>query len=143
MFLKEQIHNQLTQERILALLSSFFGALALLLACIGLYGALSYALARRTNEIGIRLALGALPRQVVGMALRETAVVVFLGLVAGIAAARGRSRLASQFLFGLRPNDPATIVIAAAALSLAAFLAAFFPARRASRLDPMTSLRGE
>jgi predicted permease len=140
---KEQIENQLVQERILALLSSFFGGLALLLACVGLYGVVSYVLARRTTEIGVRLALGARPDQVVGMILREFSMVVAMGLTAGIIAMLGLSQLVRKFLFGLHPNDPATIVIAAAALGLVAFMAAFVPARRASRLDPMNALRSE
>jgi predicted permease len=140
-FIHEQIRDQLVQERILALLSSFFGGLALLLACIGLYVVLSYALGRRTTEIGVRLALGTRPTQVVSMVLREFAVVVMLGLAVGIAAALGFSRFLRQFLFGLEPNDPATMIVAAATLSLVAFLAAYLPARRASRLDPMNALR--
>ena len=142
-FVKEQIYNQLNQERILALLSTFFGGLALLLACIGLYGIVSYALARRTTEIGVRLALGAQPAQVISMVLRESAVVVVLGLAAGILSALGLSRLIRQFLFGLQPDDPATMMAAAATLALVALLAAFLPARRASRLDPMNALRRE
>ncbi len=138
---KEQIEDQLALERILALLSSFFGGLALLLASIGLYGVLSYALARRTTEIGVRLALGARPGQVVSMVLRECTLVVALGLTAGVMAVLGLSRLVQQFLFGLEPNDPATIVIAAATLAVVAFMAALVPAMRASRLDPMNALR--
>jgi ABC-type antimicrobial peptide transport system permease subunit len=141
--LTQQIHNQLHQERILALLSSFFGALALLLASIGLYGILSYTLARRTNEIGVRLALGARRGQVVGMVLGESAVVVILGLATGMIAALGLSRLIRQFLFGLHPNDAATIIIAAATLSVVALVAAVLPAHRASRLEPMNALRTE
>jgi ABC-type antimicrobial peptide transport system permease subunit len=140
---KDQLRNQLIQERMLALLSGFFGALALLLACIGLYGILSYILARRTNEIGVRLALGAQPRQVTTMVLRESAVLVVLGLVVGVPATLGLSRLVRQFLFGLQPNDPLTIAAAAATLAFVAFLAAYLPARRASRLDPMSALRME
>ena len=142
-FIQEQIRDQLVQERILALLSSFFGGLALLLACIGLYGVLSYSFGRRTTEIGVRLALGAGPPQVVNMVLREFSTVVVLGLAIGIAAALELSRFLRQFLFGLEPNDPATIVVAAATLTFVAFLAAFLPARRASRLDPMNALRRE
>jgi predicted permease len=140
---KETIDNQLIQERMLALLSSFFGGLTLLLACIGLYGLLSYVLARRTSEIGVRLALGARPSQVVTMVLRESAVMVALGLVVGIGAALGMARLVGPFLFGLHPTDPSTIVIAVATLSSVAFAAAFLPARRASRLDPVNALRRE
>jgi predicted permease len=139
--IKEQIRNQLLQERILAMLSSFFGGLALLLASIGLYGTLSYVLTRRKTEIGIRLALGAQPHQVVNMVLRESTLVVILGLAIGVAAALGLSRFVRQFLFGLPANDPATMIVAAATLLLVALLAAFLPARRASRLDPMTTLR--
>ncbi len=91
----------------------------------------------------MRLALGARPRQVVSMMLRESSVMVALGLAAGVAAVLGLSRLVRQFLFGLQPNDPATILIAVAALSVVAFVAAFLPARRASHLDPMNALRRE
>ena len=143
LFVKESLESQLVQERMLALLSGFFGGLALLLACIGLYGLLSYALVRRTTEIGVRLALGARPRQVVSMMLRESSVMVALGLAVGVAAVLGLSRLVRQFLFGLQPNDPATILLAVAALSAVAFVAAFLPARRASHLDPMNALRRE
>ncbi|MGH9722985.1 MAG: FtsX-like permease family protein [Bryobacteraceae bacterium] len=140
---RHRLQLRVKPDRILALLSTFFGGLALLLACIGLYGVLSYVLARRTTEIGVRLALGARPGEVASMVLRESAMVVVLGIAVGVAAALGLSRLVRQFLFGLDPTDPATILLAAATLSLVVFLAALLPARRASRLDPMNALRTE
>jgi hypothetical protein len=142
-FIKQQIESGLAQARMLALLSTFFAAIGLLLACIGVYGVIAYTLARRTNELGVRMALGARPRNVVAMVLRECTGMVLIGLLVGVAATMAMSPLVRQFMFGLRANDPATIAAAAAILLAVAVVAAFVPARRASRLDPLVALRAE
>ncbi len=130
-------------ERLLAKLSSFFALLALLLASIGLYGVMSCDVARRTHEIGIRMALGAQRRDVVGLVLRETMLLVVIGVIIGLSAALGATRLIASFLYGLTPNDPLTIALAALLLLVVAALAGYLPARRASRVDPMVALRHE
>jgi putative ABC transport system permease protein len=138
-----QIEESLVRERLLATLSGFFGGLALLLAIIGLYGVMSYKVARRRNEIGIRMALGAEQSRVLRMVLGEVGVLVFIGLAIGIAAALATTRFVQSFLYGLTPNDPWVLSSAAAVLALVAVVAGYLPARRASRLDPMTALREE
>ncbi len=139
-----QVDESLARERLLATLSGFFGALALLLAMIGLYGVMSYNVARRRNEIGIRMALGAEQSRVLSMVLREVAILIGVGLIIGLAAAIATTRFVESFLYGMKPNDPWTLSFAAATvLALVAALAGFLPARRASRLDPMTALRHE
>jgi putative ABC transport system permease protein len=137
----EDIRAAVTQERLVASLSAFFGGLALLLAAIGLYGVMSYSVARRRNEIGIRMALGAAPAKVMGLVLTNVIVVTVIGLAAGVAVSVGLGRFVNTLLFGLVVNDSTMLVIAAAALGTAATLAGFLPARRAARVDPMTALR--
>jgi putative ABC transport system permease protein len=141
--LGELLDRRLTQERLLAQLCAFFGALALLLASVGLYGVLSYSIARRTNEIGIRMALGAQSRTVLGMVLRETAVVVAVGIAIGVPVAFALTRLVASKLYGLKATDPLTIAIASLVLAAVAMLAGYLPARRASRVDPLIALRHE
>jgi predicted permease len=141
--LSTQIGESLTREKMLATLSGFFGALALLLAMIGLYGVMSYNVARRRNEIGIRMALGAEQSRVLRMVLGEVAVLIGIGLVAGMAVTLATTRFVSSFLYGLTPNDPRTLGSAAVVLAIVAVVAGYLPARRASRLDPMTALREE
>ncbi len=138
-----QVDESLARERLLATLSGFFGFLALTLAMIGLYGVMSYNVARRQNEIGIRMALGAQHDQVLRMVLREVAVLIAAGLALGSAVSIGSTRLIESFLYGVKPNDPRTLLVAATILAAVATLAGFLPARRASRLDPMTALRDE
>jgi putative ABC transport system permease protein len=138
-----QVDESLTRERLLATLSGFFGALALLLAMIGLYGVMSYNVARRRNEIGIRMALGAEQSRVLRMVLREVAILIAVGLVIGLGASIATTRFVESFLYGMKPNDPWTLSLAAGILALVAAVAGFLPARRASRLDPMTALREE
>jgi predicted permease len=139
--LNEQVNQSLLQERLVATLSLFFGVLALLLASIGLYGVMSYNVARRTHEMGIRLALGAQRGNVVRMVMREILLVVIIGITIGLGAALATTRFISSLLFSLTPNDPLTIVAAAFLMLLVAVVAGYLPARRASRVDPMVSLR--
>ena len=127
----------------LATLSAFFGGLALLLATMGLYGVMSYSVARRRNEIGIRMALGAGQRRVASMVLGEVATIIVIGFVLGVALSLASTRLISTFLFGLKPTDVSTFAGSMALLATVALLAAYLPARRASRVDPMEALREE
>ncbi len=138
-----QIDATTTQERIFAVLTTSFGGLALVLACIGIYGIMAYTVARRTNEIGIRMALGAQVRSVVLMVLRETTWLVGIGLVLGILVAVGLARLVRSMLFGLGPFDPVTFIGASLLLFAVAMLAGWGPARKASRIDPAIALRHE
>jgi predicted permease len=139
----EQLDRLHAQELLFARLSGLFGLLALALACVGLYGLMSYAAVRRTSEIGLRMALGARPARVLRMMLRESLTLVCLGVAVGLAAAYGASRLVATMLFGLSPTDPLTYGAVAALLIAVALLASLLPARRASLLDPMTALRVE
>jgi predicted permease len=132
----------LVRERLMATLSGFFGAIAMLLAAVGLYGVMSYVIERRRSEIGIRIALGAATSQVIGMFMRESAWLIVAGLTAGLALAYFAAKSAATLLFGLTPKDPLPFAIAAALLAVVALLAAFVPARRAARTQPTTALRG-
>ncbi|HVI71700.1 MAG TPA: ABC transporter permease, partial [Pyrinomonadaceae bacterium] len=143
MSMSDQLHENLDQERLIAQLVSFFGALALILACIGLYGVMAHGVARRTNEIGIRMALGAKGGNIAWMILRETLYLVLAGLLIGVPAALLGARLISTQLFGTKPTDPITLVAAAVILTLVALLAGYLPARRASHVNPLSALRYE
>ena len=138
-----EIAGDMHQETTLADLCTAFAVLALIIACVGLYGTMSYTVTRRTGEIGIRMALGAHRRAVVWMILREVAALAFAGLAISIPAALAASKFIRSFLFGAKPNDPLTLACAAAVLLAAALLAGYIPARRASRIDPMAALRNE
>jgi len=140
---QRDIRDQLTPECLMAMLSGFFGLLAAVLAMVGLYGVISFLVARRRNEIGIRLALGAERGQVVAMVMREAGRLLVIGIVAGAALSLVAGRGARSLLFGLKPYDPLTLAAAAVLLSLIAAAASFLPARRASKLDPMVALRDE
>ncbi len=140
---EEYIDNNLLVDRLLATLSGFFGALALLLAAVGLYGVISYAVTRRTREIGVRMALGAERRSVLWLVARYAGGLVLAGAAIGIPAALGLSRFVKSFLFGIAPQDTAAIVGATVTLLLAAAVAAFVPARRATNVDPIVALRHE
>ena len=143
----QQVDDSLLQERLFAKLSGFFGLVALLLACIGLYGILSYAVARRTSEMGIRMALGAQRANVLSMVMRETLLLVLTGVAIGIPSSLAATRFASGFisdlLYGVNGNDAPTIGFATIALISVAVFAGFLPARRATRVDPMVALRHE
>ena len=138
---KTKIHDSLLQDELMATLSGFFGFLAAILAAIGLYGVMSYMVVQRTREIGIRMAIGAKRGDVVKMILREAGILTLAGLVIGSGLALGAAQAAKSMLFGLKPRDPLTLVIAIVTLSVVASLASFWPAYRASKLDPLTALR--
>jgi ABC-type antimicrobial peptide transport system permease subunit len=141
--LETQLADSLIQERLLAMLSGFFGGLALLVAGIGLYGMMSLAVARRRNELGVRMALGADARGVISLVLRDVAIITIIGLIAGTALAFASGRLVTSLLYGLTPTDPSTVALAIALLAGVALLAGYLPARRAARLDPMIALRND
>jgi predicted permease len=145
--LEGQVDESLAQERMVASLASFFGLLSLLLASVGLYGVMAYSVTSRTNEIGIRVALGAQPGDVSWMVLRETLALILVGVAVGVSAALAATRLASSLisglLFGLKATDPTTIVLATLLMAAVAVFAGYLPARRASHVDPMVALRCE
>jgi ABC-type antimicrobial peptide transport system permease subunit len=129
------------RERMVATLAAVFGALAVLLVAIGLYGAIAYSVERRTREIGVRVALGAPHTTVVWMMMRQCVWMVLAGLAAGLPAAVWLARLVKSLLFGVPPNDPSTMLAAILVLIAASAVAAYVPARRAARVDPMIALR--
>ena len=139
--LAEQVNNSLIQERVVAMLSGFFGGLALLLAGLGLYGVTSYAVNRRRTELGIRLALGAAPGGVIRLVLFRVAILVSLGVILGSAVSLWVGRFVTTLLYGLQPRDPLTLAGAAVVLGAIGALAGWLPARRASRIDPARVLR--
>jgi predicted permease len=139
----EVIDENLVQERLIANLSGFFGGLAVLLACMGLYGVMSYAVTRRTKEIGIRMALGASPIKVLGLILKESLGLVLAGILLGVPATYAAMRLVQKLLFGINTTDSLTIALATLLMITVATLAGFLPARRASRVDPIVALRQE
>jgi predicted permease len=141
--LETQVNDSLLQARMVALLSAFFGGLALLLAMIGLYGVTAYGVARRQAEIGIRMALGAQPGSVVWLVLREVAAMLAIGTVLGLGASLAAGRLVASLLYGVKPYDTGPLAIAAVVLGIATGIAAYLPAHRAARLDPMAALREE
>jgi ABC-type antimicrobial peptide transport system permease subunit len=137
----EQVSANVIQERVVALLSGFFGALALLLAGLGLYGMTAYAVACRRTELGIRMALGATGPRVVRLVVSRAAYLVGVGIVIGAGVSAWASRFVATLLFGLEPQDPATLISAAITLAAVGALAAWLPAWRASRIDPAAVLR--
>ena len=141
--LTQQVDDSLIQERLVATLSSLFGVLALLLVCVGLYGIMAYAVVRRTNEIGIRMALGAQQGDVLWMVMREAVTLIIVGVAIGLPAALVATRLITSMLFGLTPSDPPTMFAATLLLTAVAAFAGYLPARRAARVDPMVALRHE
>ncbi|MGH9439890.1 MAG: FtsX-like permease family protein [Terriglobia bacterium] len=141
--LADQVNDSLVQERLSALLSGFFGALALILAMIGLYGTFSYSVTQRQKEFGVRMALGAQPAAILTLVMRDLIAVLAGGLAAGILISLAATRLLQQMLYGVAPRDTTTMVLAAGVLSAVALLAGYIPARRAGRVDPMATLRQE
>jgi predicted permease len=140
---RKMVQESLLRERLMAMLSSLFGVLALLLASIGLYGLLSYGVASRTREIGIRMALGARTRNVLTVILREAVWLVLIGVAIGVPIVFYASRFASSLLFDLSPSDPISIAVSALVLMLVALMAGYVPARRATKVDPLVALRDD
>jgi predicted permease len=140
---RQQINATMQIERTFAALTAGFGVLALALACVGIYGIMAYSVAQRTNEIGIRLALGAQPGQVRSMILRESTWLTAVGIVLGVGAALGLTRLVKSMLYGVTPNDPATLAGGVVLLLAIALVATWIPARRAASVQPMDALRHE
>ena len=141
--LRTQIRESLTQDELIATLCGFFGALAVLLAAVGLYGVISYTVAQRTNEIGIRMALGAQRSGVVRLVLGEVAILIGIGVVVGTGLTLAGGKAATSLLYGLAARDPITLISAAILLAIIGFAASFVPAQRATRVDPMVALRYE
>jgi predicted permease len=139
----EMVNNQLRRERMLSQLASFFSLSALALACLGLYGILSYAVARRTREIGVRMALGAQRHNVLSAIIRQGMALTLLGCVLGVILALALTRVVSSLLYGVTPTDPLTFLVTVLLLGAAALLSCYLPARRAARIDPMEALRYE
>lgn len=141
--LRFQVDDSLSQQKLIASLCSFFAFFALLLACIGLYGVISYSVAQRTSEIGVRMALGASSSSVLWLVVKETLLIVCCGSVIGLGVSVAFSRILSSMLFSVKPTDQLTLTAATTLLSLVALAAGFLPARRASRVDPLVALRWE
>jgi predicted permease len=139
----EVVGQSITTERVIAQLSGFFGLLALLLACVGMYGVMSYNVASRTNEIGIRLALGACPRDIFKLIARQSMALILIGVLAGLFAAFAMTRLIASLLYGLSAIDPTTFIMVTLFLTGVALLACYIPARRATKVDPMVALKCE
>jgi putative ABC transport system permease protein len=139
----EQSDETLRAERLFARLLGFFGSLAMFLAGIGLYGVLAYAVAQRTQEIGVRVALGAQTRDVLRLVISQGMLLALLGVIAGLGGALGLTRLMRTLLYGVSPTDPLTFAIIAVLLLLVALLACWIPARRATKVDPLAALRAE
>lgn len=137
------IDQTIGQERTFATLCTAFALLAIAIACVGLYGTMAYSVARRTNEIGLRMALGAARRRLIWMVLREVLAMAAVGLAIGLPVALATTKFLKSFLFDMKPNDPWAIAAAAVILVGAAAAAGYGPARRASRIDPWTALRDE
>jgi ABC-type antimicrobial peptide transport system permease subunit len=138
-----QVDQSLFSERLIAMLSAFFGLLATLLAAIGLYGVMAYTVARRTREIGIRMALGADRGKVIWLVMRDVALMAVMGIGIGLPAAWGLSQFIRAQLFGLEPHDAATLAAATTILAGVSLVAGYIPAARATRVDPLVALRYE
>jgi ABC-type antimicrobial peptide transport system permease subunit len=139
----QQIQETLGTELAFTRLLVAFGAFALFLACIGLHGLTAYSVARRTSEIGVRIALGAQRRNVLWLVLRQVTVILVAGLVVGVAVSVAAAKTISAFVFGVAPVDPISLAAAAALMAAVGGVAAYLPARRAARLDPLAALRVE
>jgi putative ABC transport system permease protein len=141
--MNDVVNDTVRQERLIAQLGGFFGAFALALACLGLYGVLSFAVVQRTREIGVRVALGAQPRDVLSLVIGMGLKLVLVGSFIGLAGALTATRLVSNLLYGVTPTDPVTLFSVVLLLVLVAVLASWLPARRAAKVDPMEALRCE
>jgi predicted permease len=141
--LSQQVNDSLGQQRAFSGLTGFFGILGLVLACVGLYGTMAYNVTRRTNEMGIRMALGAQRSDVLWMVLRQTLFLIGVGIAIGVPVALAAARLIASQLYGLKPSDPSTIIFAALVMAGAGLLASYVPARRATKVDPIVALRYE
>jgi ABC-type antimicrobial peptide transport system permease subunit len=141
--LEQEAEDSLVRQRLLARVSTTFGLMALLIGGIGVYGAVTFAVTRRTSEIGVRIALGARRADVVRMALRDSLIPVLIGAAIGLPAGVTLMRIARSLLFGITPTDPVSLVGGVALLAGAAIFASYLPARRAARVDPMAALRHE
>jgi len=141
--LREAVGTTLNQQKLYATLIGSFALVALILAAIGIYGVISYSVARRTHEIGIRMALGAERSEVLKLVTRQGMLLTLIGLVAGLPTALGLTRFLKSLLYGVNPNDATTFVLVALVLGSVALLACYIPARRATKVDPMVALRHE
>ena len=142
-WMSEAVDASLGQTRLRTWLLGLFGAMALILAAVGIFGVISYSVSRRTHEFGIRMALGAGGGEILRLVLKESLQLTLAGIAIGIGAALALTRLMSSLLFGVRATDPATLIILPLVLTGAALLAAYLPARRATKVDPMAALRTE
>jgi predicted permease len=140
---EEHIDRSILTERIMATLGSFFGVLALVVACLGIFGVMAFQVAQRTREFGVRMALGATRWRVITLVLRDVSVIVVVGSAIGVATAAGVARAIKAFLFGVETTDPTVFLFAIALLAIASVCAGYIPARRAARVDPMVALRHE
>jgi putative ABC transport system permease protein len=141
--MEQLLSNTMSRSRLYAVLLGIFAAAAVALAVIGLYGTMSYAVALRTREIGVRIALGAQRKTVLGLVLRQSLILAAAGTAVGLVGAVGLTRYLDRMLFGLTPLDPATFVTVVALFAIVAGLASYIPARRATRVEPIVALRSE
>jgi ABC-type antimicrobial peptide transport system permease subunit len=141
--MSEQVDQFMENERLISQLASFFSVLALALACVGLYGVMTYNVVRRTNDIGVRIALGAQSTGILWMVLKESLVLLGIGIAVGIPITLAATRALRAQFFGLSPFDATTVAVAVTTIALVVMVAAYLPARRASNVDPMVALRYE
>ena len=137
------VSSSVSRPRLYAVLTGVFALMAMTLAAIGIYGVMAFAVSQRTHEMGIRMALGARPRAVMGLVLRHSSVLIAIGLIAGLSGAAAATRILEGLLFGLTPFDAATVVAASLVFAAVAAFASWIPARRATRIEPVVALRGE